>query len=122
MKTEAGLTCLGVLCLGALIVQAGEGVGWKCQGNYNCASTTCVAPPNYSCAEVFPVNHPKCEYTGLSSDNCSITQRACLRRVYYAGGLCSGNPAVCPHAYPLNLTDYLCEDGCGTETQTCAKN
>jgi hypothetical protein len=122
VKTEIGLGVAGFLCLASLVVQAGEGAGWKCQGNQNCASTTCVNPPNYSCAEVTPVNHPKCEYTGTSSDNCKITQRACLKRTYYAGGNCSGTPSACPHAYPWNISDYLCEDGCGTETQTCARS
>lgn len=119
MKSITALGVLGILCTLSLAVQA-AGVGWKCQGNYNCASTTCVAPPGYSCADVTPINHPKCEYTGASGDNCTKTDRACLQRVYYAGGLCSGNPSVCPHTYPLNITDYLCEEGCGTETRTCA--
>ena len=110
------------LALSNALLAYAAGVNWNCQGNHNCASTTCESypPEGKSCAEITPVNHPKCEYTGNRSHTCTITQRACLKKDFYAGGLCEGAPPVCNHAFPYNTPVYYCEDGCGTETHTCA--
>ena len=118
-RTEVILAVfLLAVCNAALVYAAGA--RWNCQGNHNCASTTCINPPDYSCGEITPVNHPKCEYTGNRAHSCDITQRACLKVEYYAGGTCHGTPPSCAGLFPWNISAYLCEDGCGTETHTCS--
>lgn len=91
--------------------QNNPGSGWKCDGNYNCVTQPCVNPPNYSCAMVTPIDHPKC-VVGNRNECCHSVQTPCARLDYYAGVNCNGNPLSCQGGISLGLSGTVSEPGC----------
>lgn len=98
------------LTLQVMVVWAGEGLNWICQGNYNCAATTCINQyQGVSCTVVAPINHPKCEFNG-ENNQCIIVQKNCASLTPFAGTFCQGGG--CPGGAPAGTPSFLQEAGC----------
>jgi hypothetical protein len=115
------LVSLLTLILGVLLVsmtsvtQGAGGKGWKCTTpNVNCKGANCFNPPDYSCGLITAIDHPKCYFTGLRTDECEVVDRNCAMITYYAGGNCNNNVApYCKTDIPVGVPPtYEKEAGC----------
>jgi hypothetical protein len=98
-KGAAAVLLVGAMS-SAIVGFGGQGPRWTCAGSHDCAAVSCVnyPPPNdkpgWSCANVVPVQHKKCYFTG-ETGSCTESDEPCMRFIYHVGGLCIGTPASC---------------------------